>query len=462
MAADNPVRIFVDAKAGRVSRDQIKQLAAIRGLVVDPLGKIVELPIKSNFREGLSVFEYVTSSRGSRKGLTDTALKTADAGYLTRRLVDVTHDVIIKSKDCGTEEGFKVKRGARTAAFATRIVGRFVAEDVLDPKSKDLIVAKGDLINEAQSKAIDEAGIDAITIFSPLTCGLRYGICRKCYGLDLSNRKLVDIGVPVGVVAAQSIGEPGTQLTLRTKHSGGVVGVDVTQGLPRVEELFESRTPKVLSPLSEISGKVRVSETEDGWKVTITTLSKPKEEREYMIAKTVKLAVEDGQLIEAGAQLAGASLDIKEVLSIRGLSAAQEYLVNQVQGVYESQGIAINDKHFEVIVRKMSDKVKVVTSGDTPMLPGELVDRSTFEEENEKVLAAGGEPASAQQIVLGITKRALFTESWLSAASFEQTTDVLTDSAIAGREDRLIGLKENVIIGRLIPVSEERASLPQG
>jgi DNA-directed RNA polymerase subunit beta' len=278
----------------------------------------------------------------------------------------------------------------------------------------------------------------------------------------LSNKKVVSIGAPVGVVAAQSIGEPGTQLTLRSKHAGGIIGIDVTQGLPRVEELFEARTPKILSPLSEISGKVRVADTDEGWKVTVTSVGKPKEEREYLIAKTVKLVVEDGQLVDVGSQLAEASLDIKEVLSVRGLMLAQEYLVNQLQFVYESQGIPINDKHFEVVVRKMSDKVKIASSGDTHLLPGELIDRATFEEENEKVLAAGGEPSSAQQIVLGITKRSLFTESWLSAASFEQTTDILTDSATQGREDRLFGLKENVIIGRLIPVTEDRAILPLG
>jgi DNA-directed RNA polymerase subunit beta' len=285
-------------------------------------------------------------------------------------------------------------------------------------------------------------------------------MCATCYGWDLSNKEVVEVGTPVGVIAAQSIGEPGTQLTLRTKHTGGVVGVDVTQGLPRVEELFEARTPKALSPLSEIAGKVRVVEAEEGWKVTVTSTSgKPKEERAYLIPKTVKLAVEDKQLIEAGGQLAAGALDIKEILSIRGLRDAQEYLVNEIQKVYESQGIPINDKHFEVIVRKMSDQVKVVTSGDTPLLPGDILDKATFEEENEKVLAAGGEPASAQQVILGITRRALYTESWLSAASFEQTTDVLTDAATLGREDKLLGLKENVIIGRLIPVTADRAVL---
>ncbi|HJX45783.1 MAG TPA: DNA-directed RNA polymerase subunit beta' [Patescibacteria group bacterium] len=457
----NPIRIVIDAGVGRISRDQVKQLAAIRGLVVDPLGKLVDLPIKSNFREGLSVFEYVTSSRGSRKGLTDTALKTADAGYLTRRLVDVAHDVIVRVVDCGSEDGFTIKKRSRTSKFAPRILGRIIVKDVV-AKNKKVLVKKGELIDEVNAKEIDRLGIDEVIVRSPLTCKTRYGICGACYGWDLSNNKMVSIGTPVGVIAAQSIGEPGTQLTLRSKHTAGVVAIDVTQGLPRVEELVEARTPKILTPLSEISGKVKAAETDDGWKVVVTASSKPKEEREYIIPKTLKLAVSDKQLIEAGTALAVGSLDIKEVLSIRGLREAQEYLVNQIQTVYESQGIPINDKHFEVIVRKMSDEVKIVTAGDTTLLPGELVEKATFEEENERILAAGGEPASAQQVVLGITRRALHTESWLSAASFEQTTDILTDSSLRGREDRLIGLKENVIIGRIIPVTPERAILPQG
>ena len=457
------IKMVIDAKVGRTSREQVKQLAAIRGLVVDPLGKIVELPIRSNFREGLSVFEYVTSSRGSRKGLTDTALKTADAGYLTRRLVDVAHDLLIRKEDCGIQEGYVVKRSVRTKSFALRITGRFLAENVILQGKKgktETLAVKGDLITEEKAMEIEKAEVEEVVVRSPLTCSLRYGLCAMCYGTDLSNKKIVDLGTPVGVVAAQSIGEPGTQLTLRTKHSAGVVGVDVTQGLPRVEELFESRTPKVLAPLAEISGKVRISETDQGWKVVITSVqTKPKETREYIIPKTIKLAVEDNQAVEAGTPLAVGSLDIKEILSIKGLRAAQEYLVKEIQAVYESQGIPINDKHFEVIVRKMSDEVRIITSGDTPLLPGELVDKASFEEENEKVLAAGGEPASAQQVILGITRRSLFTESWLSAASFEQTTDVLTTAALFGKEDKLIGLKENVIIGRLIPVTPERAVL---
>ena len=460
----NPVRVVIDAKVGRASRDQVKQLAAMRGLVTDPLGKTVEMPIKSNFREGLSVFEYVTSSRGSRKGLTDTALKTADAGYLTRRLVDVAHDVIVRAEDCGTDEGLTIdftkinKREDKTF----KIVGRVLADDILEPKTKKVLFAKGEIVDEAKADKIVNLGINEVKVFSPLTCGLSHGVCAKCYGWDLSTKKMVEVGTPVGIIAAQSIGEPGTQLTLRTKHSAGVVGVDVTQGLPRVEELFEARTPKVTAPLSEISGKVMVNEIDEGWKVVVTSsASGLKDKREYIIPKTLTLTVKSGQKVEAGLPLAAAPLDVREVMVIKGLRFAQEYIISQVQKVYESQGIPINDKHFEVIVKKMSDKVKVVTCGDTMFLPGELVDKASFEAENEKVLAAGGEPASAQQVILGITRRSLYTESWLSAASFEQTTEVLTESALQGKEDKLLGLKENVIIGRLIPVTPEAARLPE-
>lgn len=457
----SPIRVVIDAKVGRASRDQVKQLAAIRGLVVDPLGKIIDLPIKSNFREGLSAFEYVISSRGSRKGLTDTALKTADAGYLTRRLVDVAHDVLIRIEDCGTKDTIVIRRKVRTAAFEKRIVGRVSGEKIADSKG-NVLVAKGDIISSEIAEKIAKSDVKEVSVRSPLTCSSRYGVCSTCYGWDISNKKLVELGTPVGVIAAQSIGEPGTQLTMRTKHSGGIIGVDVTQGLPRVEELVESRTPKIMAPLAEISGKVRVTESDEGWKVTITsTQKKTKDERDYIIPKTIKLSVEDKQLVEAGVPLAHASLDIKEILTIKGLRAAQRYLVNQIQSVYEGQGIPIDDRHFEVIVRKMSDEVRILTSGDTPFLPGELVDKATFEEENEKVLAAGGEPATAQQVILGITRRSLFTESWLSAASFEQTTGVLTTACLLGKEDRLVGLKENVIIGRLIPVTPERAVLSE-
>lgn len=459
LSPTNPIKTIIEAGVGRASRDQVKQLSGIRGLVVDPLGKIVEMPIKSNFREGLSVFEYVTSARGSRKGLTDTALKTADAGYLTRRLVDVAHDVLIRTEDCETKDGILVSRSVRTNSFINRIVGRVLADDVKDKKGK-IIATRGQIVDESMAAEIEASSVQEVMVRSPFTCEVRYGLCASCYGWDVSTKKMVDIGTPVGVIAAQSIGEPGTQLTLRTKHTGGVVGVDVTQGLPRVEELFESRIPKKLSPLSEISGKVTVVEADEGWKVKVTsTKIKPKEEREYIIPKTQDLLVEDNQFIEAGAQLAAGSADVTEVLAIRGLRAAQDYLVNELQAVYESQGIPIHDKHFEVIVRRMSDKVRIVSSGDTVFLPQELVDKAKFEEENEKVLAAGGEPATGQQVVLGVTRSALKTSGWLSAASFQQTTDVLTEAALQAVEDKLIGLKENVIIGRLIPVSPDRANL---
>ncbi|HBL52469.1 MAG: DNA-directed RNA polymerase subunit beta' [Candidatus Blackburnbacteria bacterium RIFCSPHIGHO2_02_FULL_39_13] len=457
---NNSIKMIIEAGVGRTSRDQVKQLAAMRGLVVDPLGKIVDLPTKSNFREGLSIFEYVTSARGSRKGLTDSAIKTADAGYLTRRLVDVAHDVIIRLEDCNTEEGILIEKKQREKLYAPRLIGRIVARDV--KAGNKVIVAKGGLITPEIMDQIEKSGIEEVFVRSPLTCSVRYGMCSKCYGADLSTRAVVEIGTPVGVVAAQSIGEPGTQLTMRTKHSGGIVGLDVTQGLPRVEELFEARIPKVLSPISAIPGKVEVTESEDGWIVRVrNTTTKPAEEREYIIPLTNALLVKDGDLIEAGKQLAGGALDVKEILAVKGLRAAQEYLLVEIQSVYESQGIKINDKHFEVIIRKMADKVQVISQGDTNLMPRDIIDRAVFEEENERVLSEGGEPATAQIVVLGVTRSSLFTDSWLSAASFQNTTSVLTDSSLLGREDKLIGLKENVIIGRLIPTSPERAKLPQ-
>jgi DNA-directed RNA polymerase subunit beta' len=433
----------------------------MRGLSVDPLGKIVELPTKSNFREGLSVFEYVTSARGSRKGLTDSAVKTANAGYLTRRLVDVSHDVIIRMEDCGTQEYWEIKRTkSREKVFASRIMGRVAASDIKTKKGKTL-VKKDAIIDEEAANNIFDSDINKVRVFSPLNCEAPHGMCQKCYGWDFSTKKIVELGVPVGVLAAQSIGEPGTQLTMRVKHFGGVVRQsDVTQGLPRVEELFELRTPKVLSPISEISGKVTIDETDQGYTIDIVNEEvKPIEEAKYHVPLTRTLNVEDGQLIPAGHQIASGSLDVKEIFRIRSLAPAQEYLIKELQVVYESQGIAINDKHFEVIVREMSAKVKIDTAGDTPLLPGELVSRSRFNQENAAVIAAGGEPSSASMTLLGITRSSLYTESWLSAASFEQTSSVLTDAAARGQRDDLIGLKENVIIGRLIPTSEERARL---
>jgi DNA-directed RNA polymerase subunit beta' len=456
---NNPVKMIIESGGARASKDQLKQLCAIKGLVVDPLGKIVELPTKSNYREGLSIFEYVTSTRGSRKGLTDSALKTADAGYLTRRLVDVAHDMIIRMDDCGTTEGFEIYRKEdRQTPFTTRAIGRIAAQDIVAPGSKKVLIARGENITEENAKLLDEHGVESVIVRSAITCGAMVGLCAKCYGRDFSTTQLVETGMPVGVVAAQSIGEPGTQLTMRVRHAGGIVGMDVTQGLPRVEELFEIRMPRMQSPIAEIAGKVEVIETEQGYKVRVRNTSmKPVEEREYTVPLTSELKVKEGDLIAAGEQLASGSLDIKEVLQVRGLRGAQKYLITEIQRVYESQGIMIHDKHFEVIVRKMSDKVRIDTPGDSMLLPGELVDRARYQEENARVLAEGGEPATAQIIILGITRASLYTESWLSAASFQETTNVLTDAALAGKEDKLLGLKENVIIGKLIPVSSEQA-----
>ncbi|MBU1931946.1 DNA-directed RNA polymerase subunit beta' [Patescibacteria group bacterium] len=457
----NSVKIIIDSGGTRASKDQVKQLAAMRGLVVDPLGKIVEMPTKSNFREGLSIFEYVTSARGSRKGLTDSAIKTADAGYLTRRLVDVAHDVIIRQEDCGTKEGLIIVRGGeRGDSFAKRITGRILAEDIVLPRKRKPIFKRGEVLDKFKVAELIEKKVDQVMVRSPLTCQSRIGLCRACYGWHLANNELVELGVPVGVLAAQSIGEPGTQLTMRVKHFGGIVAADVTQGLPRVEELFEARVPKLAAPLAGIGGKVSIETTESGYKVTVKTVAvKPVEEKTYTIALTSHLRVKNGQLIPVGYQLADGGLDIKEILKIRGLRAVQTYLLNEVQQVYESQGIPIHDKHFEVIIRKMCDKVQVESAGDTILLPGQIVEKARFEEENAKVLAEGGEPAVAKLGILGITRSALYTESWLSAASFIETSKVLTNAASEGKEDYLVGLKENVIIGRLIPTSAERAKI---
>ncbi|KKU03037.1 MAG: DNA-directed RNA polymerase subunit beta' [Candidatus Amesbacteria bacterium GW2011_GWB1_47_26] len=449
----NPIHLMVDAQVGRVSREQVKQLSAMRGLVVDPLGNIVDLPIKSNYRQGFSTFEYISAARGERKGLSDTAIRTADAGYLTRRLVDVAHDAIIRLEDCGTSSSLTISRhDRRPKFFLVRLFGRILAADVAN-------IPAGTLLDASHLAIIEAKNIDQVAIRSTLTCNAPYGLCAKCYGLNLASMAMAQIGDPVGVVAAQSIGEPGTQMTLHGKRgSTSAGGIDVTQGLPRVEELFEARTPKLVSPLAEISGKVELVETDSGYKIRIRNTSvKPIEEREYLIPLTAELKVGDGDLVTTGTQLAAGSIDIKEALEVRGLRGAQEYLIEEIQLVYESQGIPIHDKHFEVIVRKMSDRVRVLTSGDTTLLPGDIVDRFTFETENARVLAAGGEPATAQVVILGITRSALKTGSWLSAASFIETTSQLADAAIEGRIDPLLGLKENVIIGRLIPVSPERA-----
>jgi len=455
---DNAIKVIIDSEGARAGKEQLKQLSAMRGLLLDPLGKIVELPVKSNFREGLSIFEYVASARGSRKGLTDSALKTANAGYLTRRLVDASHDVIIRENDCQTTEGIIVGKedSQRLAPFAQRITGRIAAVKVVSKKTKKIVLRANEEITEEIAKVIEASDISEVVVRSPIICKLSYGICRNCYGWDFATRKMINMGIPVGVIAAQSIGEPGTQLTMRVRHFGGVVMSDVTQGLPRVEELFEMRTPKNLSPIAEITGKVKIETTADGYKIYVrSTKIKPVEEREYFVPLAFTLTVTDGQEIVAGTPFAQGYLDPKEILKIKGLQETQRYVINEAQKVYESQGITIDDKHFEVILRKMSDKVIIETVGDTSLIPGDFITKPRFEEINSEILSQGGEPATGRQILLGITKAALFSDSWLSAASFQETTKVLTEAALEGREDKLIGLKENVIIGRLIPVENE-------
>lgn len=450
----NAVKVIINSGGTRASKDQVKQLAAMRGLVVDPLGNIVEMPTKSNFRQGLTIFEYVNSARGSRKGLTDSALKTADAGYLTRRLVDVSHDVIVRQEDCGTSEGIEINKDVRPEVFAKRIAGRFVLEDIeIDDK---VVVKAGEIIQPKVAEELDKQGLERVKVRSPLTCEARKGMCAKCYGRDFSSREVVTIGSPVGVVAAQSIGEPGTQLTMRTKHSAGIVGLDVTQGLPRVEELFEARTPKSKSVISEIAGKVKIKE-KDGNTIIEVQSTTGDEFESYPLPANGKLNVEEDELVPAGHKLTKGSIDHSELLAVKGLLETQLNIIAGLQAVYESQGISINDRHFETIVRKMGDKVKIKDSGDTSVLTGEVVVRSNFLDINDDTLAAGGEPATAEVQLLGITRSALYTDSWLSAASFQHTKRVLTDAASAGNIDYLEGLKENVIIGRLIPTTKERA-----
>lgn len=458
------VRIIADSGGARAGKDQIKQLAAMRGLIYDPLGRIVELPIKSNFREGLSIFEYVNSARGSRKGLTDSALKTADAGYLTRRLVDVAHDVIIREEDCGTTQGYEVSlvNKENLTPLINMLLGRVPLKDISSKKkgettTKKVYVKKGEDINhESLAAILKDDSITEVFVRTPIYCRLKYGLCAACYGWDLSTYKRADIGTPVGVIAAQSIGEPGTQLTMRVKHFGGVVMSDVTQGLPRVEELFEVRRPKNLAPVAEITGKADVEKVEDGYIVKIkNTKVKPVEEREYFVPLASTLLINNNDTVVAGTQLCEGHLDPKDILKVGGLERSQQYLIDQIQYVYESQGISIHYKHFETIIRKMSDKVMVETAGDTSLLPGDLISKLRFEEENSGVISEGGEPATARETMLGVTKAALVTDSWLSAASFQETTQVLTDASLQGRVDDLIGLKENVIVGRLIPVRTE-------
>jgi DNA-directed RNA polymerase subunit beta' len=446
----NPLYMMALSGA-RGNIQQIRQLAGMRGLMTDPSGRIIELPIKANFREGLTVLEYFISTHGQRKGLADTAIRTSESGYLTRRLVDVAQDVIIREIDCKTNEGLvmtAITEGNDVIVpLRDRIVGRFLAEDAAAPRRKPVLEA-GEEIDEEAAERIEEAGIEQVVVRSVLTCKSRHGVCAKCYGRNLATGKLVEIGEAVGIIAAQSIGEPGTQLTMRTFHTGGVAGFDITQGLPRVEELFEARKPKGQAIIAEIAGVVAVTEAKGQRRLIV---SNKHDERAYPVPFGVRLRVAAGDEVEPGDQLTEGSVNPHDILRIKGLQDLQGYLVQEIQSVYRSQGVDINDKHIEIIVRQMLRRVKVEEAGDTEFLPGELVDKFAFEEENARVMAEGGEPAKARPTLLGITKASLATESFLSAASFQETARVLTDAATRGKVDPLIGLKENVIIGKLIP-----------
>jgi DNA-directed RNA polymerase subunit beta' len=445
--------IFMMANSGaRGSKNQISQLAGMRGLMANPSGKTIEMPIKSNFREGLNVIEFFISTHGARKGLADTALRTADSGYLTRRLVDVAQDIIVREEDCGTEKGIwveEIRDGTEVIeTLEERIIGRYAADDIKNEKTGDVIVKKNELITEEVAKKIVDAGINRVYVRSVLECKTRYGVCTKCYGLDLGTGQPVNVGEAVGIIAAQAIGEPGTQLTMRTFHTGGIAGQDITQGLPRVEELFEARKPKGVAVISEIEGYVSIKEDK---KRTITVRNDNGEERTYEIPYGARLKVNDGDYIQAGDELTEGSINPHDLLKIKGPRGVQSYLLAEVQKVYKMQGVDINDKHIEIIIRQMMKKVKIEDPGDTELLPGDIVEIHRFEEENDKAIAEGKRPALGRRVLLGITKAALSTESFLSAASFQETTRVLTDAAIKGKVDPLIGLKENVIIGKLIP-----------
>jgi len=446
----NPLYMMALSGA-RGNIQQIRQLAGMRGLMTDPSGRIIELPIKANFREGLTVLEYFISTHGQRKGLADTAIRTSESGYLTRRLVDVAQDVIIREVDCKTTEGLMmvaIKEGNDVVVpLRDRILGRFLAEDAGLPRRKPVLEA-GDEVDEEATDRIEEGGVEEVVVRSVLTCKSRYGVCAKCYGRNLATGKLVEIGEAVGIIAAQSIGEPGTQLTMRTFHTGGVAGFDITQGLPRVEELFEARKPKGQAIIAEIRGTVSIGEAKGSRRIVVTGKN---DERAYAVPFGVRIKVAVGDETEPGDQLTEGSVNPHDILRIKGLQDLQGYLVQEIQSVYRSQGVDINDKHIEIITRQMLRRVKVEEAGDADFLPGELVDKFAFEEENARVMAEGGEPAKARPTLLGITKASLATESFLSAASFQETARVLTDAATRGKVDPLIGLKENVIIGKLIP-----------
>ena len=457
----NPIYMMADSGA-RGSMAQIRQLAGMRGLMADTAGRTIEIPVKANFREGLSVLEYFISSRGARKGMTDTALRTADSGYLTRRMVDVSQEVIIRQHDCGTENGIWVgavydKNGDIIDTFGSRIRGRYPVHDVVDPESGELLHSKDVMMMPEDAAKFEAHGINKIYIRTILACRARVGVCAKCYGMNLATSKEVDLGEAVGIIAAQSIGEPGTQLTMRTFHSGGVAGDDITQGLPRVEELFEARRPKKMAQISEITGVVSIDDTHRTALRNITVTAEDGEVKVYQVPYSVGLKVAHGKVVEKGQPITDGALYPQDVLRISGVEAVQDYLVQSVQAVYRQQGVEINDKHIEVIIRQMMRKVRVEDPGDTELLSGSAVDTFEFEDANAAIQARidAGETelrkAEASAMLLGITKAALATDSFLSAASFQETTKVLTDAAIKGKVDHLVGLKENVLIGKLIP-----------
>ncbi|MBN2899483.1 MAG: DNA-directed RNA polymerase subunit beta' [Clostridia bacterium] len=448
----NNVKIMAHSGA-RGSKNQIRQLAGMRGLMANAVGKTVEIPIISNFREGLSVLEYFISTTGARKGLADTALRTADSGYLTRRLVDVSQDVIVRDIDCGVTEGIWVetfKEGNEIIEeFQERITGRYPVNDVMHPETGELIASKDKLISDETAKEIVDAGYEKLEIRSVLTCETPHGVCSKCYGINLATGRPVHVGEAIGIIAAQSIGEPGTQLTMRTFHTGGVAGGDITQGLPRVEELFEARKPKGLAVIAEADGRISFKETRKKKEVVITTDSG--EAHAAQVVYGSRLRVQDGDMVKAGELITDGSVNPHDILRVVGVRGVQEYIVKEVQRVYRMQGVDINDKHVEIIIRQMLSKIKVDEAGDTHFLPGGVVSYKEFVDANKVVEAEGGELATGSRSLLGITKASLATESFLSAASFQETTRVLTEAAINGKEDKLLGLKENVIIGKLIP-----------
>ncbi len=448
----NPIYMMVKSGA-RGNMNQLRQIAGMRGLMASTTGKAVEIPIKSCFREGLDALEYFISSHGARKGLSDTALRTADSGYLTRRLVDVSQDIIVREHDCGTHDGLMledIKDGNQVVEkLEERLEGRYPLNDIVNPETGEVIVDSNTMIDKEIAKQIVTAGIQQVVVRSVIGCRSKHGVCQKCYGMGLARRDLVSIGESIGIIAAQSIGEPGTQLTMRTIHSGGVAGVaDITQGLPRVEEIFEARKPKGLAVITEIDGKVKISETKKKKEIIVTSKD---DSRTYTIPFGSKLKVKDGDEVKAAQPLIEGSINPAEILAIKGAEGVFEYVISEVQKVYRNQGVDINDKHIEVIARQMLRKIKVEDGGETDMFPGSLVDMYDFEERNNKAIEEGKRPATGRRALLGITKASLATDSFLSAASFQETTRVLTEAAIKGKEDDLIGLKENVIIGKLIP-----------